>query len=249
MFSKGNNSTVVTSDFKESEFQIYEVDKTIVLRSLPNGVCDTLNVETGEYVQRIGEVVLDGSDKLIYKAIATTDEVKTMLYHIDKADAKKSSFPVSDKFITADYNNMDNHSNDKECVSSYIGSGGIKIRLLKTKVGNNGSNVKTHLQANPITVQYELATPIVSTIDLQGSPYAYKDGHIQLTSGSIEQSLSPIIEYSLPTNRNGQIRSNQKMVEKHQKELDKLQAIILANLVNSQYNQTLTTLNYELSRV
>ena len=36
--------------------------KTIVLRSLPNGVCDTLNVETGEYVQRIGEKVFDGSN-------------------------------------------------------------------------------------------------------------------------------------------------------------------------------------------
>ena len=39
--------------------------KMIVLRSLPNGVCDTLNVETGEYTQRIGEVVLDGSENWI----------------------------------------------------------------------------------------------------------------------------------------------------------------------------------------
>ena len=30
-------------------------DKTIVLRSLSDGTCDTLNVETGEYVQKIGE--------------------------------------------------------------------------------------------------------------------------------------------------------------------------------------------------
>ena len=29
------------------------------LRSLPNGVCDTLNLVTGEYVQRVGEVVLE----------------------------------------------------------------------------------------------------------------------------------------------------------------------------------------------
>ena len=90
---------------------------------------------------------------------------------------------------------------------------------------------------------------IVTTIDVQGFPHAYKDGHVQLSSGHDGQSLTPKVEYSLPTNRNGQIRSNQKMLERHQKELDKLQAIILANLVNSQYNQTLTTLNYELSRV
>ena len=32
------------------------------LRSLPNGVKDTINAVTGEYIQRVGEVVLNGSE-------------------------------------------------------------------------------------------------------------------------------------------------------------------------------------------
>ena len=41
---------------------MYELDSTINLRSLPNGVKDELNLLTGEYIQRVGEVVLDGSE-------------------------------------------------------------------------------------------------------------------------------------------------------------------------------------------
>ena len=124
------------------------------------------------------------------------------------------------------------------------------LRILKTKVGSGSvDELKTYLASNPITVQYELTTPILKTVDLSGYPFSYENGHVILSSGSIEQSLTPTVEYSVATNRNGQIRSNQKMVERHQKQLDQLQAIILANLVNSQYNQTLTTLKYELSRV
>ena len=70
-----------------------------------------------------------------------------------------------------------------------------------------------------------------------------------LSSGSIEQSLTPKVEYSVATNRNGQIRSNQKMVERHQKQLDRLQTMILTNLVNTQYEQTLTNLKYDLKNV
>lgn len=66
---------------------------------------------------------------------------------------------------------------------------------------------------------------------------------------NVEKSFTPSVENSLPINRNGQIRMNQAMVERHQKQIDELQAIILANLVNNQYKQTLATLQYELSRV
>lgn len=218
-------------------------DKTIVLRSLPNGVCDTLNVETGEYVQRIGEVVLDKNNVNIRQYSNSSGQGLT-------AFVVDNLIPNNIRYSKVLCNSMTSEVTwSKENVfSNENGQLGISICIDKL-VTNDVKGFKQYLQSNPITVQYELATPITKTINLQGSPYAYKDGHIQLTSGSIEQSLTPIIEYSAPTNRNGQIRSNQKMVEKHQKELDKLQAIILANLVNSQYNQTLTTLNYELSRV
>lgn len=220
--------------------------KTIVLRSLPSGVCDTLNVETGEYVQRIGEVVLDGSQNVASwwnttSTIGVTISIPTM---------KNISNLVCDRLPVVYYGNINNDTYDTEGIASWDNGNVVRFRILKSKLTTEDvDGVKQYLAINPITVQYELTTPTVTTIDVQGFPHAYKDGHVQLSSGHSGQSLTPKVEYSLPTNRNGQIRSNQKMVEKHQKELDKLQAIVLANLVNSQYNQTLTTLNYELSRV
>ena len=126
----------------------------------------------------------------------------------------------------------------------------MNINITNNRYGGGGSkDFKTWLSQNPVTIQYELAEPIVKTVDLSGFPYAYKNGHVILSSGSIEQSLTPKVEYSVVTNRNGQIRSNQKMVERHQKQLDRLQAMILTNLVNTQYEQTLTNLKYDLKNV
>ena len=134
----------------------------VVLRSLPNGVCDTLDLETGEYVQRIGE----------------------------------REYQVGDE---------------------------------------SNSQVLT----DKVNTQYELATPITTTIDLKQHPFAYKDGYVVLTSSSEEVSLTPTIEYSLIANRLGQIQSNQKLVEKQQTQIDELESMVVANLVNTQYQQAL----------
>lgn len=236
-----NNEQLNTTTFDQKD------DKTIVLRSLPNGVCDTLDVETGEYVSYVEQVVLTGSESENWN-----------LYHDESSAVNPRSFYVTlaqgeiagsnqRLFLNDKYPIM--KSTTQEC-AWYFDTNGHKIAF--TDINKQFADVsewRNYLETNSITLFYPRLAPIVSTVDVQGFPYAYQNGHVQLSSGSIEQSLAPIIEYSLPTNRNGQIRSNQKMVEKHQKELDKLQAIVLANLVNSQYNQTLTTLKYELSRV
>ena len=84
-----------------------------------------------------------------------------------------------------------------------------------------------------------MATPITTTIDLKQHPFAYKDGYVVLTSSSEEISLTPTIEYSLIANRLGQIQSNQKLVEKQQAQIDELESMVVANLVNTQYQQAL----------
>ena len=243
-------------------------DKTIVLRSLPSGACDTLNVETGEYVQRIGERTLNGSEDWdVWQQGGDHLARKTVVgfgLNLDDAPTTKNFYVLCDHFATGGTTSGANNDHTyyvyhKELIYGYYANASVHHRLglsvSKTKLGipNDNTNatqalagLRTYLASNPVTVQYELATPIVSTIDVQGFPYAYTNGHVQLSSGSIEQSLTPKVEYSVATNRNGQIRSNQKMVERHQKQLDQLQAIILANMVNTQYQQTLTTLNYDL---
>lgn len=221
-----------------------EVNKTIVLRGLPNGVRDTLNVKTGEYIQRIGEIILDDEFITDVEMSNINSDYNTLLFTL------KNSINVQGQFMNNGLpkDTYDNHLLDKEML--IINNDKILIRLKKDKLENiDIISFINYLDLNPITVQYELVTPIVKQVNVEGYPYAYENGHVLLESGSQEQSLTPTIEYSIVANRGGQIRSNQKMVERHQKQLDRLQAMILTNLVNTQYEQTLTNLKYDLKNV
>lgn len=137
-------------------------DKTIVLRSLPDGTCDTLNVETGEYVQKIGE-----------------------------------------------RNYQDGDTNSNTLVTD---------------------GTKTH---------YKLSSPITTKVDVQGFPHAYKNGHIQLSSGSTEPSLTPTVTYKVPVSRVGQIASNTKSNLRQTIKLDQLEILVYQSLINTEYENLL----------
>lgn len=152
--ANNEQSNTVTFDQKD--------DKTIVLRSLPDGTCDTLNVETSEYVQRIGERSYQNGD--INSNTLVTDGTKT---------------------------------------------------------------------------QYKLSSPIMTKVDVQGFPHAYKNGHIQLSSGSIEPSLTPTVTYKVPVSRMGQIASNTKSNLRQSIKLDQLEVLVYQSLINTEYENLL----------
>jgi hypothetical protein len=135
--------------------------KTTQIR-LPDGICDTLNVETGEYVQRIGERSYQNGD--INSNTLVTDGTKT---------------------------------------------------------------------------QYKLSSPIMTKVDVQGFPHAYKNGHIQLSSGSTEPSLTPTVTYKVPVSRVGQIASNTKSNLRQTIKLDQLEVLVYQSLINAEYENLL----------
>lgn len=152
--ANNEQSNTVTFDQKD--------DETIVLRSLPDGTCDTLNVETGEYVQKIGE-----------------------------------------------RNYQDGDTNSNTLVTD---------------------GTKTH---------YKLSSPITTKVDVQGFPHAYKNGHIQLSSGSTEPSLTPTVTYKVPVSRVGQIASNTKSNLRQTIKLDQLEILAYQSLINAEYENLL----------
>ena len=231
-------------------------DEIIVLRSLPNGVCDTLNVKTGEYVQIIGEITLDGTkrDDLVYHAVLKDNDGDFIRMIINGC-----SFYDNNKYGNCDklpFYHEEKIKDSVEAVFPFAGEKHFYIKIKTSRINgaetmeNNSSQLRdtflNWLAQNPITVQYELATPIVKQVNVEGYPYAYENGHILLESGSQEQSLTPTIEYSIVANRGGQIRSNQRMVERHQKKLDSLYAMTLVNMIDSQYKQVLMKLKSDL---
>ena len=167
LMSKHDASQAITvAEYDWSQFHMYELDSTINLRSLPNGVKDELNLLTGEYIQRVGEVVLDGSEGWrVGKA-----EIGEMAYFMTD-----NYYPQGIKLNTTTlklttqaygYPNVaftDVWHERQEGLSSSNGTPGIRA------VSNTYSTVKewkAFLQSNPITVQYELAEPIISHVRL-----------------------------------------------------------------------------------
>lgn len=229
-----SNSSISTSVLTSNIVTLSEVDKTIVLRSLPKGVCDTLNIETGEYVQRIGEVVLCGNNDEMWSVDTRKNNrigfVSRATYG-QKVRGGKDAV-ISDKLVNTGDGDV-KYSMDYTIAIGDISNYPIVITVpfnavdesLNTEQHNTVSinNFKTWLSQNPVTVQYELATPIVTTVDVQGFPYAYTNGHVQLSSGSIEQSLTPKVEYNIATNRGGQITQNTKSLIRQGKLLNDIE--------------------------
>ena len=131
-------------------------------------------------------------------------------------------------------------SNRHECLA--IINGYLQLRIMKSKLETNDINsLKKYLSQNPITIQYELATPTIKTVDLNSSngdvktPVTYKNGHILLQS----DGLIPELHYSLPISYSGIIAQNTMTNLKHSWRLDELEIMAYASIVNSQYESLL----------
>ena len=116
----------------------------------------------------------------------------------------------------------------------------VCIRLSASKIQSNTvDSFKKWLSEKPVMVQYQLVTPVVSTIDVQGFPHAYANGHIQLSSGSTEPSLTPTVTYKVPVSRVGQIASNTKSNLRQTIKLDQLEILAYQSLINAEYENLL----------
>ena len=137
----------------------YEPDgqNAIVLRSLPDGVCDTFNLQTGEYTRRIGEAVLDGDEDIV-KGIDDTDYVNTIEFYINRVvNVSSNKNSICDSYIYK-YKNEDTEH-------FYTDNKRVVVFIQKTKLSSQDvDGFKQYLQSNPLTVQYELATPVTTII-------------------------------------------------------------------------------------
>lgn len=239
-----NNSSISVGVLNSNIITLSEVDKTIVLRSLPDGTCDTLNVETGEYVQRIAQYTLTGNETNAWNISNNSSgeavyfTVANIIPEVKGTDGLTGNL-ISDTFHNDNPYNVVRH---ERCIGAYQ----THIRIKIPEIELSANSYKDYFRNNPTTIQYELATPIVTTIDVQGFPYAYKDGHVQLSSGSIEQSLTPKVEYSLVANRNGQIEANTKSIRRHQDKLDDFEALMLTQMIQTHYEKTLLQFDFEM---
>lgn len=239
------NSTATS--YEPYKSNILSTPEDLELRGIGD-VRDTLDCLTGEVVERVSEVIFDGSDDEEWSRVSVAPWT-TGNYIAFERNLQSSGIPgwningkytLNDKFKDITY---DEGRNNGEGLFVYD-SGGKKICVRQTTI-KTLEDWKLYLQQNPITVQYQLATESIKTVDLIPSgthpsttPYCWKNGHIQLSSSG----LLPNLEYSVVTSRAGQINQNATMIVKNDKRIFDLEILLAGGLVNTTY-QALTLQN------
>ena len=218
-----------STTYEPYKSNILTVNEPIELRGIGD-VQDTINCLNGEATERIGEMVIDGSENW-------NKSSKYMYGYTFPHTLSKSNSPLKS-------NNYPIISAWGDGTKNGIFKGGAAIAIVNTNI-NSLTELKEWLSENPITIQYELNTESVKTVDLMPSgthpsttPYCWKNGHIQLSSSG----LLPNLEYSVVTSRAGQINQNATMIVKNDKRIFDLEILLAGGLVNTTY-QALTLQN------
>lgn len=107
------------------------------------------------------------------------------------------------------------------------------------------SNVITDL----VKTHYELAEPIITTIEPPTTPFAYENGHIILESGHEGQSLLPTLEYQTVVSRSGQVTMIDKTIQQHERKITLLEKMLVQNIIDIEYKNTLLALKLEINEV
>ena len=194
--------------------------KPIQLNSLPNGVRDEIimkpNSNKAQLVQRVGKVVLDGSENWSLQT-DFAQQYNTVGYSVIVENGfnmnGKDNNIISETYTPCNQNYL--HTIDGEGIT--IGYGRCYIRSNVCETSANTITFKNYLQQNPITVYYELATPIIHEIQLKGYPHVYENGTVTLNTDTPHQTL---VSYNV--NQEQLINTQNETIIRHDQQIDDL---------------------------
>lgn len=210
--------TTSATSYESYKSNILSTSEDVVLRSVENAQ-DTINLNTGEYVQRIGEVILNGSEPWEVLDNNTENTIGFTLHNVlllrktgdkyvkvncDKLPSYKENLWNNDKIGCVAENNVNQDLNDTQ----------LQVRVLKSALSTQDTNgFKSWLQTNPLIIQYILETPTIKTVDLSDNVVYSYDGTTHYSCSSEEGSLVPTLSVKVPTDVQEVIRHQQQRLQ------------------------------------
>ena len=163
-------------------------------------VCDEIDLERGVYVQRIRKRIVDGKNTTAtYYGNSIGPEANLILHWIDASDGKES-VAYSNHLMCDSYAAVhgDTMRNDFEIRPQ---SRGTRIYFSDSRATNT-SEINAILAANPITIMYELAVPVETSLS-DAEIAAYKLMHTNKPNTTIYNDAGAwqIVEYTADTKR------------------------------------------------
>lgn len=218
-----NQANVPYVDYKDDRNEI-SLPFEDGLKGLVESGKDTFELrEDGVYsVQRVEKVLFDGKETIsrwfVFDILNNDDSSEVAFgYELEKPckDATNSD-PISDKFP-----NVKGSVYQHKGLSIALNNNGkFYIRIPKTLLSEVSINgLRAWLQANPITVYYELAEPIETKLDI---PSLNMKTFNEVTHIYFENSISPNAKFKAPVNVPATIsslRTRNESLEQENKEL------------------------------
>lgn len=132
---------------------------------------------------------------------------------------------------------------------SYDALTGEYVQRIGEREYQEGDLDNSSVVADLAKTQYILDKPVTTIVEPSTIPFIYQNGHIILESGYEGQSLLPTLEYTAMTNRTGQVENVAKTIRRHETQLTLLEKMLIGNIIELDYNNTLMALNLKMDEV
>ncbi|NFO12759.1 hypothetical protein FDB34_00800 [Clostridium botulinum] len=195
---------------------IYKEDKTEILipsphMGLPNGVSDIVDYDNNERTKNVGKVIFDGSNDENW--VKSTSERPNHYIYVINSDVKLNSYCINDRFIS------DNELWNKDSQGITVGNGRFDFFINKTI--DTLEKWKSNLQANPLTVYYQLANPVVEKLNIKDTLQTFENGYIQL-----DNAITPCTQLEYSTNLPSALGGLTKVVDHNVDEITNIESTI-----------------------
>ena len=157
------------TSYEPFKSKILTCNEEVELRRIGD-IKDELNLVTGEVTQRIGEVVFDGSEDWTLSAYVNSTSFYTPLNNLVRKVDYLNSMSCDKLVVHTNESYLFNSTSPNgisgyaDWTDTYQNENWIYIKYADSE--GSVEKLKQWLSQNPITVQYELATESVKTVDL-----------------------------------------------------------------------------------
>lgn len=247
------------SDFEDYYKRVVSFNITEPLRRLPNGICDEIRNNNGQWelVRRVKKLTFNGNESWAYHSLVyeSKEGVRCILdiNDLKPVRAEKSLQLLCDKlnighdspaFLDVDNSiNAIFQRNDLNRAALYI------IIMMSDCGVNSGDSsnekaikVKKWLNSNPVTVYYELKTPVITKIK------PIKSDIKPLANVAINSITAPISKHTVILNRSGQIEQGIVQIAELRNRVSKLETAYETHLLETQLKLSLLGLEYALEK-
>lgn len=239
LYPKDTSSTDIVSGIQIEEastatnYQLYQSQSfnytlSNPLYRLSDSVYDYIDVDKSKIVRNVGVVTFDGSDD---EEISKVGNTNINVYQFSRAInsiEKYAKYAKCDSFQTATAYANDLLRNDNKIYAATVSC------YLSFDKMNTVEKLKAYLQQNPITVYYQLATPVEEPLpsDMQTLLQSLKS-YYPLTNIMFDTEVEPYINFDYKLNLKSWIedKDNKEIIyDKQNKEKDKYSSTFFENM-------------------